>query len=297
MGRSAVVVVSVAVLGVQPAPDPSRVLADMRQALGGDAAIAALHTFSASGSEEKAFPGGPRVGGGIEWFCELPDRFVQVRRNSTPWGDNVDASGFNGDVHISRRDSSVPMPDPFANDSPDQKAEREKRAVRDLRHEFSRFAIALMGIPAVDPQDVSYAATQTVDGKQCDVLALRSSDGYEARLWIDTVSHLPFAIAWMGKPIVTMTSSSIVTVPVRPGQSPGSLPPPPPPTAAFPSGNPTAGLPDVLHQVRFEDFKTEDGFTWPHRFVEKVGGRDWTTIKLGKYKVNPRIDPRKFAPK
>jgi hypothetical protein len=277
----------------QPAQDAAKILADMRQALGGDAAIAAVHTFSVSGSEQHSIPNGPTSSAMIEWFCELPDRFVRVRRTSTPWGENVDAAGFSADVRISRRDVSSPMPpDPFANDTPAQKAERDKRVVRNLRHEFSRFAIAMIGIPAVDPLDVAYAGSQTAEGKQYDVLALRSSDGYEAQLWVDSASHLPFAIAWMDAPIVTMTSSSMVVVPH--GQSPGSVTPAAP---AMPPGDPTAGLPKVLHQVRFEDFRNEDGFTWPHRLVERAGDRVWATTKLGKYKLNPKIDPKRFAPK
>jgi len=285
-----------AVSQLQPAPDASRVLADMRQALGGDAAIAALHTFSVSGSEQRSMPGGPTFGVGIEWFCELPDRFIRVRRSSTPWGDDINEDGFNAGQWIHRRDSPMPGPDRRPKSAAEEAA-LEERTVRDLHHEFSRLTVAMIGIPALDPLDASYATAQTVDGRHCDVLALKSSDGYEARLWIDTASHLPFAIAWMGKPIVTMTTSSIVAVPVGPGQSPRSFTPPPPPASAFPSGDPTAGMPDVLHQVRFEDFKTEDGFTWPHRFVEKVGDRVWTTTKLGKYKLNQKIDPKKFAPK
>jgi hypothetical protein len=55
-------------------------------------------------------------------------------------------------------------------------------------------------------------------------------------------------------------------------------------------------LPPVLHQLRFEDFKTEDGLTWPHRFVEKVGDCVWTTTRVARYKINPKLDPKKFAP-
>jgi hypothetical protein len=56
-------------------------------------------------------------------------------------------------------------------------------------------------------------------------------------------------------------------------------------------------LPPVEHQLSFDDYKTADGLTWPHKFVERVGGREYSTIKLGKFKLNPHIDPKRFDPR
>jgi len=264
----------------------------MRQGLGGDAAIAAVQSFSATGSESRNL-NGHTASADIEWVCQLPDRFVRVRRVMSPAGETIETDGFSGDVHIHRRDSDLSYPpDAFQDDTPVQKAEREKRAVLNLRHDFSRIATAMIGIPPIDPLDISIDSPQTVEGKHVDVLALHSTDGYEARLYVDSVSHQPFAIAWLAAPIVVSTSTTVVRVPR--GQSPNSVLPPPPP---LPGGDPAAGLPKVLHQLRFEDYRPENGLNWPHRFVERVGTQVWTTTKIGKFRINPKIDAKTFAAK
>jgi hypothetical protein len=49
-----------------PSTDAARVLADMRQALGGDAAIAAINAFSATGSESRNL-NGHVTNADVEW--------------------------------------------------------------------------------------------------------------------------------------------------------------------------------------------------------------------------------------
>jgi len=284
------------VLGIPATqPDAARVLADMRQALGGDAALAAVQAFAVSGSESHNIEG-HLSSASIEWTAALPDSFVRVRRLVTPVGSDVMASGFRGDARISRHDSDFPLPPDPSGDTPAQRAAHDAIVVRNLKHEFSRFAIALVGIPAVDPLDVAYEAQRAVGGKTCDVLRLRASDGYTALLAVDTATHLPVMVSWMAAPIVTITTSSTVVTTSQRGQPPSSVTMPPMPPPSFPTGDPTAGLPLVEHQIVFEDFKVTDGLTWPHRFVEKVGGEVYTTIRVGKFKLNPKIDPKLFDP-
>jgi len=160
-----------------------------------------------------------------------------------------------------------------------------------MKHEFSRLALALVGLPAVDPLDARYEGRRDIDGKPADVVQLRSSDGYSVRLFVDASTHLPLMASWMAAPIVVVSSSARVAVPA--GQSPGAIPLTAP---AVPRADPTGGMGPVEHQLWFEDFKTSDGLTWPHRFVEKVGGRLWQTTRMGRFKLNPKIDPRQFDP-
>jgi hypothetical protein len=281
----------IAALSAQVAPDAARILAEMRQALGGDAAIAAVRAFSVKGSESRNL-GGHLAGAEVELACELPDRFVRVHRIVSPFGSSVDTDGFNGDRRIRRRDSDLPVPpDPFENEPPDRKAQRAATALRNMKHEFARLAIAMIGLPPADPYDVALDGRQTIDGRAADVLQLRSPDGYAAKLFVDASTHLPMMISWMGaRPFVVSTSSTIV---VPRGQTPdlGSIPAP-----VLPPGDPTAGMAPVEHQVWFDDFKAADGLTWPHRLTEKVGGTVWVTARLGKYKLNPKPDDKLFDP-
>jgi len=270
------------------------VLADMRQALGGDAAITAVQAFSVSGSESHNFDGN-LSSLSIEWTAVLPDRFVRVRRLSMPIGaDEVTTDGFRGDSRIRRHVGQLPVPpDPFQGDTPDQRTAREARSVRNLKREFSRVTVAL-GMPAADPLDVSYEAQRTVGGKVCDVLRFRASDGYTATLAVDAATHLPVMVSWMAAPIVTYSTSTVMAI--AEGGRPTSAPLPPTMPLDFPIGDPTAGLPPVEHQILFDKFTLADGLNWPHRFVERVGDRVWTTTEVGKFKLNPKIDQKLFDP-
>jgi hypothetical protein len=64
----------------------------------------------------------------------------------------------------------------------------------------------------------------------------------------------------------------------------------------IPPANPTAGLPLVEHQLSLGDYRTSDGLTWPHRLTDRVEGQVAEDIKLGKFRINPTINPRTFKP-
>jgi hypothetical protein len=276
-------------------PDAARVLADMRQALGGDAAIAAVTAFSISGHDSS--DGG--AGADVEWFALLPDNFVHVRRVSSQWFHAVETDGFRGDALIHRREADTPYPETTSPATPAEQAARDARAVRDGKHDFSRRAIALIGVPAVDPLDVSYDGQRSVAGRLCDLLRLRSSDGYTATFAVDAATHVPVSVSWMGPPMYTVYTTSTAVVQSSGSLHPSVIPPAPPaprraPPTPLPAGDPTAGMSPVEYQILFDDFKVVDGLNWPHRFTEKIGGTVVRTTRVAKYKVNPKINPKLF---
>ena len=280
----------VAALNQTPAPDATRVLADMRQALGGDAALNAVQAFSVDGVETRTMAD-HTASANVEFACALPDRCIKVRRIATPFGgDTVETYGFNGDAHIRRRASSIPYPpDPFASETPDQKADRARRAALASRHEFARLAIPMLGVPAVDPVDVAVIGQETLDGKPMDVLRLQAADGYEARLYVDAASHLPAMISWMGLREIVFTTSSMEVV--QRGQVVGSSP-----QAPFPTGDPTAGVAKVERRVYYSDYRRQNAINWPRGMKEVVDGRVVLDTSLNKPKINPKIDEKRFDP-
>jgi hypothetical protein len=270
-------------------PDAARVLADMRQALGGDAAIAAVRTFSVSGTESRSFRGHSSTVS-VEFHAELPDKFVRVRRIATPFsGDNVETDGFNGDARVSRRISSIPYPPNPYDATPALRAEGDRKAVLAGKQEFSRLAVALIGLASVYPLDAAYEAQQTLDSRAVHVLRLTAPDGYAATVFVDASTHLPSMISWMGIPHIVMTTTS--TEVVRGGQVVSRTPPQFPPP-----GDPAAGRPLVERRIYFSDFKRDGAMTWPHRLKEVVDGEVISETRLGKFKINPKIDGQRFAP-
>lgn len=285
MKSALTVTIALAVTALQT--DPARVLADMRQALGDDAAIAAVRAFSVTGVETWTFDGNAQRAY-VEFACVLPDRYVKVREIASPFEKNVETDGFNGNTPIHRRESPTPYPERLA-DEPSARTAALNRAVLSAKHEFGRLAIATIGLAAVDPVDVSYAGQETLDGRTTDVLRLRAPDGYEARLFVDTSSHLPSMISWMGPPefIVTTTSTQVV----RNGEVVRSSP-----TAQLPPGNPTAGLAPIERRLYFSEYRLRDGLNWPHRLKETVSGRPVFETRLNNFKINPKIDDKRFDP-
>lgn len=283
-------ILSTIVVAAQPAPDATRVLADMRQALGGDAALAGIQAFSATGTETRTV-GGRSFSKDVEVLCALPDRFVRVRRSSGPFNDLItEADGFSGDALIHRRDANIPYPpDPGANDTPAQHAERERQKLLSARHDFARLIVALLGQSAADPARVSAGAVETVDRTSVNALTLQSQDGYTARLLIDASTHLPFMMQWKAARGVVVSSSS--TVVVRNGQAVSATPP-----APFPPMPDPASMPLVEHRLYYSDFRSADGVNWPHRFKEVVDGRVEVETRIGKFKMNPKINPKEFDP-
>jgi hypothetical protein len=278
-------------LGVsQPAPDASRVMADMRAALGGDAAIAAVRSFSVSGTESRN-PAGHSSTASVDLYAELPDKFVSIRRIATPFsGDNVETHGFNGDARVWQRISNIPYPPNPYDATPALRAEADRKALLGSKQEFSRLAVALIGLAAVYPLDAAYGGQQKLDGGSVNVVPLTAPDGYSAKLFVDATTHLPSMISWMGIPHIVMSVSSVETV--RGGQVVGRTPPQPPLV-----GDPAAGRALVERRLYFSDFKIQDGLNWPHRLKEVVDGEVITETRLGKYKINPKIDPNRFDPK
>jgi hypothetical protein len=283
-------VVSTAGVAAAQSPDAARMLAEMRQALGGDAALNAVQAFSVDGVETRRMAD-HTASADVEFACALPDRCIKVRRIATPFGgDTVETYGFNGDAHIRRRASSIPYPpDPFAGETPDQKAERSRRAALASRHEFARLAIPMLGVPAVDPVDVALIGQETLDGKPMDVLRLQAADGYEARLYVDAASHLPAMISWMGLPEIVFTTSSIEVV--QRGQVVRSTPQTP-----LPAGDPSAGVAKVERRLYYSDYRPQNAMNWPRRMKEVVDGRVVLDTSLTKLKINPKVDPRRFDP-
>jgi hypothetical protein len=293
MARLGLLLVAALVAGLTEAaqsPDAVGLLAGMRAVLGGHAAIAAVRSFSVTGTESRSFAGHSSTAS-VELYGELPDKFVKVRRIAMPFGgDNVDTAGFNGDARVWRRISNIPYPPNPYDATPALRAEADRKALLGSKQEFSRLAVALIGLAAVYPMDAAYEGQQTLDGRSVNVVQLMAPDGYIARLFVDATTHLPSMISWMGIPHIVMSVSSVETV--RGGQVVGRTPPQFPP-----SGDPAAGRALVERRLYFSDFKVADGLNWPHRLKEVVDGELITETRLGKFRINPKIDPNRFDPK
>lgn len=263
--------------------DGARVLAQMRQAIGGDA-LDSVQGFSVKGSESRNL-GFARATQDGEWIYVRPDRFIHVRTSTSPFGRITDTTGFNGNALVSmhassgRGGSGSGRAMTRAPDRPSLPLDLD-RVVVETKRAFSLFVMPLLGVTPIYPYEATYVGEDLVDKRPVQVLALEASDGYGLRLYADAVTHLPLAIGWMAAPQV------IVYSPVeRHGETPKAAP-----------GTILLTKPPETHRISFSDFAVTAGLKWPHRMREIVAGEVLGEIRLDTFKINPPIEPQRFVP-
>ena len=290
-------------------PDPAQVLAEARQAIGGQTALEAVRSFSVAGSWIRNF-GTRSTESQIELDCELPDKFVRtIVMDSGPFRV-TQRRGFNGDNLIEETTPERPMP-------PEMKAQNDRIArevpvavrVIPFKLEFSRlFAALFAAAPDALSMEFSYFGQEPLEGRIATIIEARYQDDQRIKIYFDARTHLPVLLTWTAPPVVTFSTSKVVAVNRRTGESrdaqlPAGVaiaPPPPdvpPGTVAvqsIPKGDPTVGLPPVEHRLVISDYKVSKGLNWPHRFTEYVDGQLASDERVGGYSINPKIDPRRF---
>ena len=130
------------------ARDAASILREMRTALGGDAALDAITSFTVNGTVRQT-AGGFAKSLSIELSVLLPDHFLDVRRDRSSAGPMaVDISyyrGFRGDTLIRHTDSTIPFPpDPWPQ-TPAVVAQREREITLGNKQEFARLILVLFG--------------------------------------------------------------------------------------------------------------------------------------------------------
>lgn len=312
--------------------DAAQVMADMRQALGGDKKLAAVKTLSAVGKNDRAM-GERSLTGEYEMGLEVPDRFFTKQAMAqTPLGNVVLTIGFNGNALI--QDTEVPQAaggggmrmvfggGASPNASPEEQKAGDARMISQQKQEFARMALGIFGnsTPAFPLTFTHGGVAESPDGK-ADIITVKGEGDFAGKLFIDQKSHLPLMFSWMAKEPVNNISTTgrgasagggtQVTTFGGGGASGGRV-----------GGNMSGGagtseaerdkmMKDLQEQMKtaeanrkivefrvyYSDYKDVDGLTLPHSFQQSVAGKASTEITIEKYKVNPKIDPKRFEPR
>jgi hypothetical protein len=196
--------------------DTASVLREMRAALGGEAALDAIKTFTVDGSVRMAV-GGFTKDLSIELSVLLPDHFLDVRRDTNSAGpreiDITYYKGFRGDTLIRRTDSTVPFPpDPWP-EIPAVIAQREREMTLGNKQEFARLMLIFFGRSFSGyPLQLSYLGVEQREGRTVDVLQATGTDGSSMRVSVDAATHLPAMIAYLARQSVMVSTTSTVAV-------------------------------------------------------------------------------------
>ncbi len=299
--------------------DASKVLAMVRDALGGDKKLSAVRTVTATGRSVRANGDSSAAPTDFELAMELPDKYMK-KEVVAVMGNNVISrtSGFNGGGLIEVTDTPPSLgagmmvmrfgpggAAPGETPTPEQLEAMHRNALQSAREDFARFTLGMFAssFPVFPLQFSDAGQAESPDGK-ADIIAVKGADGFEAKLFVDATSHLPLMLSWMDKEPLVMRN---VAGPGRAGAGGGN-------TVQFGGGQPMtpeqrdrlmkdmqdrmkeaeANRRRVEYRVYYSDYQDVSGVRLPFRIQRSVDGRMNEELTLEKIKVNPKIDPKTF---
>jgi hypothetical protein len=234
------------------------VLAAAREALGGENRLTAVKSVIATGRTRQV-QGNNLVPIEFEISIELPDKYV--RRDEIPARETGPTTvGFNGSELLLM--PAPPSPPPGAKGPPPE-AIRQMRALT-ARQDFARLTLGMFAA-SFDAYPLTFVHIGEAEAPQgkADVLEAKGAPNFTARFFVHRDTHLPVMISWQTPP-----------------QGPQG-----------PQGPQAKPLETRLY---YADYRSVDGLMFPFRLRRAVGADTVEETTFDRYRVNARIDPRKF---
>jgi len=259
--------------GQSPNADASAIIASTREALGGEKRLAEIKTFVISGRTRQV-QGDNLVPIEFEISCELPDKCV--RRDEVPARESgLTASGFNGDTLIQLpappSGPAAPPGVPGRGGPPPQLSGQRLNTVKQdfVRWWLGMFAASFSSFPVTFARAGQAEAPQG----QADVLDVKGPADYTSRLFVSKDSHLPIMLSWEA-PTLGGRGRSADATPAKPFDSAQGKP--------------------VEYRLYYADYRDVDGLKLPFRLRRAVGADTTEETNIDRFRINTRIDPRKF---
>jgi hypothetical protein len=299
--------------------DIVRVLADARAALGGEAKLGQVTTVAIEGTSTRPAQDGTSRESAFEMAFALPDKYSRREVVANLNGMEIARiSGFNGADLIERTDMPPQMGGgmmimrapgsggPGEELTPEQQEAARLASLQTNRREFARLALGMFAasMPSY-PVEFGWAGqAESPDGK-ADMLDVKSTDGFAARLFIDTRSHLPLMLSWMDKEPLQMQMSAgggrgqaqsaggRTIQMMGGGMSPDDVKKMQEEMAAR-MKEAEARRRTVEYRLFYSDYKSFDGVKLPTRVQRMIDGNPVEELAFAKIKVNGRIDPKTF---
>jgi hypothetical protein len=305
--------------------EAAAVLGAARDALGGDKRISSIKTIVSSG-RTRQLQGDNLVPIEFEITIELPDKYV--RTDEIPAKESGPSSrGFNGTTLIQagdmpgggRRGGPPPgaAPPPPREGGPAAGGTREGgRAgggsppdpTMPVKQDFARLTLGMFATSFSSyPLSFGFAGQAEAPEGKADVLDVKGPGNFSARFFIDSKTHLPLMLSWTTPPNL---------VPVVAGQkppanlAPGSVvfeTPAPPSASATPEQKKQfeeealaarkkamADTRPTENRIYYADYRDVDGLKLPFRIRRAVGATTVEETAIDRYRLNAKIDSRKF---
>jgi hypothetical protein len=309
--------------------DAAAVLAQAREALGGEKRLSAVKNFVVTGRTRQV-RGDNLVPIEFEIACELPDKYV--RKDEIPAQESGPTStGFNGDQLIQLPVPAAPQPPGGAQPQrgegagrmagPEAPSTAQLDAMRNARvatvkQDFVRLTLAMFATSFSSyPLTLTYAGQAEAPQGTADVLDVRGASNFSARLFVNSQTHLPIMVSWHapagrgrgpapGGPGAAPAGRGGAAPAAPPGAAltpPAGVPAPPPGVA--PGTAPRGGAPGAVpgppaaaveYRLYYGEYRDVDGMQWPFRLRRATGSETTEETTFDRFKVNTKIDPKKF---
>ena len=318
------------VAGAQvPAPpaasgEAAAVLGAARDALGGDKRLSSLKTLVTTG-RTRQLQGDNLVPIEFEITIELPDKYV--RTDEIPARESGPSSrGFNGDGLIQIGDppagdgrgrggppsppgrGPAPPKEGMRGDGPAEKPGPPPNPTTGVKQDFARLALGMFATSFSSyPLTFGYAGQAQAPEGKADVIDVKGDGNFAARLFLDTKTHLPLMLSWTTPPnLVPVVAGQKPPDNLPPGSVAFETPAPPPANAsdeqkkqfeqgalaardaAMKSARPTE------NRIYYADYRDVSGHMFPFRIRRAVGATTVEEMTFDRFRINVRIDPRKF---
>jgi hypothetical protein len=296
-------------------PDGDRreveVIKKARAALGGEAALNAVGTLSASG-DFRVGSGEMLVSGDVKLAVRIPDRLMRILKWSLMETINVTTTEAMSGEQVWRESKSGqhnPMTGLVPGSSggtghgggrgsgENGKEGRGKKEAppglddgmndHQLRSYFSCLILALLlRSPDLAPGVQPYQGEVTIEGAKADSLKIRLKDGLDVNLFIDQATHWPLMV---GYSIPGYDSSISGGKPRRRKQGESS--------------EAATREPEVMAvEIFLSEYKpvaeNKFGNIWlPHQITRTSGGLTVEDMHIKSFQLNPRLEEKQFEPK
>jgi hypothetical protein len=264
------------------AKDAATVLAQAREALGGEKRLTSIRTVVATGRTQQV-RGDNLVPIEFEIAFELPDRYV--RKDEIPAQESGPTSlGFNGQELIQLPVAAVPTPPPgmaraggpAPAPSPAQLEAMRKGRVDGVKQDFVRLTLGMFATSFSSyPLTFTYVGEAEAPQGRADVIEAKAPPNFALRLFVNSQTHLPIMVSWQA--------------PGRPAMPPRGAPG----AAGAPARGGPPG-PPVEFRIYYGDYRDVDGLQWPFRLRRATGTETTEETTFDRFRINTKIDAKKF---
>ena len=302
----------------------AQIIAAARKAIG-DTKLDTLKTFSVqAGLQRNA--NNMQIDSDVELILDLPDKFL---RQETPLGGGMvvaggGLSGFNGDRSLQKLTfggmpggggmvirMGGPGAPPLGNGekpTPEQLEQMNASMVRSSQGEASRLMLGWFAAahPAAKAE-YSYAGeAESPDGKAY-VIDVKNADNFTARLFIDQRTNLPLMVTYKAPQPRVLSAGTGAQAAAGGGHVIRQQAPAGRELSEEERNKLRADTEKQIQEMQrqppvlvdfaiyFEDWRDAEGVKFPFKMRRATGGtttEEWTVNRI---KVNPKVDPKRFA--